>query len=81
MVKKVGGGNLITFTIDGEEYQAEEGMTWEEWVNSEYNTIFARIDLDDSIIVGDGWGWIGTSLDYVHKWEPIINDGEYFLVG
>ena len=29
--------NLITFTIDGVEYQAEEGMTWEEWVNSEYN--------------------------------------------
>ena len=31
------GGNLITFTIDGTEYQAEEGMTWEEWCNSDYN--------------------------------------------
>jgi hypothetical protein len=30
-------GNLITFTIDGTEYQAEEGMTWEEFVNSDYN--------------------------------------------
>ena len=30
-------GNLITFTIDGIEYQAEEGMTWGEWVNSKYN--------------------------------------------
>lgn len=30
-------GSLITFTIDGIEYQAEEGMTWGEWVNSEYN--------------------------------------------
>ena len=29
---------LITFTIDGEEYSAEEGMTWGEWVNSNYNT-------------------------------------------
>ena len=29
---------LITFTIDNIEYQAEEGMTWGEWVNSEYNT-------------------------------------------
>jgi hypothetical protein len=28
---------IITFTIDGIEYQAEEGMTWEDWVNSEYN--------------------------------------------
>ena len=30
--------NLITFKIIEIEYQAEEGMTWEEWVNSEYNT-------------------------------------------
>ena len=29
---------LITFTIDGTEYQAEEGMTFGEWVDSEYNT-------------------------------------------
>ena len=29
--------NLITFTVNDVEYQAEEGMTWEEWVNSEYN--------------------------------------------
>ena len=32
------GGNLITFAIDGTVYQAEEGMTWEEWVNSKYNS-------------------------------------------
>lgn len=29
---------LITFTINGIEYQAEEGMTWSEWVESSYNT-------------------------------------------
>ena len=28
----------ITFTIDGTSYEAEEGMTWGEWVESEYNT-------------------------------------------
>ena len=28
---------IITFTIMGEEYQAEEGMTWGEWINSDYN--------------------------------------------
>lgn len=28
---------LITFTIDGVEYQAEEGMTYWEWCESEYN--------------------------------------------
>lgn len=29
---------LISFTIYGTEYQAESGMTWSEWVESEYNT-------------------------------------------
>lgn len=29
---------LITFTINGIEYQAEEGMTWGEWVASNYNS-------------------------------------------
>ena len=30
--------SLITFTIDETEYQAIDGMTWSQWVNSEYNT-------------------------------------------
>lgn len=30
--------NMISFTIDGTSYQAEEGMTWYEWCNSDYNT-------------------------------------------
>lgn len=29
---------LISFTIEGTSYQAEEGMTWAEWVESIYNT-------------------------------------------
>ena len=29
---------LITFTIDGTSYEAEDGMTWGEWCDSEYNT-------------------------------------------
>lgn len=35
--------NLITFTIDGTEYQAEEGMNFGEWVESEHNTIDAYL--------------------------------------
>ena len=30
---------IITFTIDGIEYNGEEGMTWAQWVESDYNTI------------------------------------------
>lgn len=29
---------LISFTIDGISYQAEDGMTWYNWCNSNYNT-------------------------------------------
>lgn len=30
--------SLITFTIAGTEYKAEDGMTWFQWANSTYNT-------------------------------------------
>ena len=33
---------LITFTLDGVEYQAEEGMNFMEWCDSEYNTTDAN---------------------------------------
>ena len=35
---RVSSANLISFTIDGTSYQAEEGMTAQEWVDSSYNT-------------------------------------------
>lgn len=37
----INGGNtstIITFYIGPSEFQAEEGMTWREWIKSEYNT-------------------------------------------
>lgn len=33
------GVELIDFTVNGMVYQAEEGMTWEEFVNSDYNPV------------------------------------------
>lgn len=30
--------SLINFTVDGKEYQAEEGMTWGQFIETEYNT-------------------------------------------
>lgn len=48
---KQGATSLISFTIDGTSYQAEEGMTWEQWVASDYNT---------------GGYWLGYS-DRVHS--------------
>ena len=42
----------INFTIGGTTYQAVEGMTWEKWVDSEYNTCSAVMS-DDYILIGD----------------------------
>lgn len=46
----------ITFTIDGTQYTALSGMTWGEWVESEYNTAGyyvknSAIHLDDDTYV------------------------------
>jgi len=30
--------SMVSFTIDDVAYQAEEGMTWRQWCDSEYNT-------------------------------------------
>ena len=29
---------IISFSIENYQFQAEQGMTWREWVNSEYNS-------------------------------------------
>lgn len=36
--RPIGGATIISFTISGDHYEAEEGMTWEQWCDSTYNT-------------------------------------------
>lgn len=38
IVDSSGAVSLISFTIDGTSYQAEDGMTWVEWAASDYDT-------------------------------------------
>lgn len=44
---------LISFTIGTTSYQAEEGMSWGEWVESDYNTYGLKI-IDDYIWTESG---------------------------
>ena len=37
IISSGGSVSLITFTIAGTEYKAEEGMTWGDWIKSTYN--------------------------------------------
>ncbi len=76
-----GGGNtanIISFTIEGVEYQAEEGMTWEDWVNSEYNTgqfviQGSYIGLNDEFVF-DAYGAL-----LIPNTSIIESNGEYSL--
>lgn len=63
---------LISFTIAGISYQAEEGMTWAEWCESKYNTpgcyVGTYSTLDYSIIWWDSTRYIGIES---HAASPV----------
>ena len=69
------GASLITFTIDGREYQAEEGMLWWEWAESEYDT--DGYMLADKVYAPDGVGYIYDVTPY----DVIINGTAYTETG
>ena len=78
-----GGAALINFTINGTAYQAEEGMTWQEWVNSSYNTYGCTIE--GSSVKGKGNNGSPTyiyinqnsSLTLVSSTDSIIKNATY----
>lgn len=51
---------LISFTINGTTYQAESGMTWQQWVDSSYNTAKYYIDSFDCVVQGPGGAIVTT---------------------
>lgn len=73
--------SVISFTIDGVTYQTESGMTWSEWVDSDYNT--------DGYVINDSVGVIQPAnddsvavkdqTDFVYYDDIITTDGEYRL--
>ena len=71
---------LITFTIDGKTYQAEEGMTWGAWCESGYNTDGYYATAGETILTASGD--IVKNASNVEVWalEEIVN-GEYKLTG
>lgn len=63
----------ISFTINGTSYQAEQGMTWEQWIGSEYDTtVNGYIDSDGGVCVNTGWKIYG-----VDSTDTIISGEEY----
>lgn len=79
---------LINFTIDESAYQAEEGMTWGEWVASSYNT--GRTNGDNVVkkfyITSDsdvGWenGLVSIENTVMNESTVIVNNTSYELHG
>lgn len=75
---------LISFTIDGTSYQAEEGMTWTEWVDSKYNvdgfgsgggSVTNSDDADMRYVCTTS-----DSADTVNSNDVIQKDYEYYLI-
>ena len=52
---------LISFTIAGTSYQAEEGMTWTEWCASSYNTDGYFINTSNYIVTKDEENRVGSA--------------------
>ena len=95
-VKKVYLGNtlvwekavtLISFSFMGTSYQAEVGMTWTEFINSQYNTGNAFSIQDNRIIsstnyfVNDHNGISVTPSDRIIANEAYIGQYNYDIVG
>lgn len=81
-------GGLISFYIynhylnTNELYQAEEGMTWSEWIASSYNTDGYILDLivdKHRIVSSDKMWYIADRGATVWEDETIISNKEYIL--
>lgn len=70
---------LITFTIDDYVYQAVKGMTWEEWVNTEFNS--RKFSIRSGIVFLEGEGYLFNYLltSRIEGSAEIINDEEYVV--
>ena len=68
------GAKIISFTINSTTYQAEEGMTWRQWIESKYNTI-GTITIGESRISngGDILGYNTKQAPQTVKPDEVIN--------
>lgn len=71
---------LISFTVDGTSYQAVEGMTWNEWLESDYNTDNYSVNLGHIIKGSNGSMYVATSGNvFVTPTDTIIGDHAYIM--
>lgn len=71
---------VISFTIEGTSYQAEEGMTWGEWVNTGYNVSGYLITNNNINNINKGTNYVITqNYNRVVINDTIISNYNYYL--
>ena len=75
------GKPLITFTIEGTEYQAVEGVTWEKWCSSSYNTGFLCVDEIGFVSDGQFNTLHATTGGAVRGTDTIVSGKSYYMSG
>jgi hypothetical protein len=70
---------LITFTINDYVYQAIKGMTWDEWVQSEFNSRNFSIRSGDVFLEGEGYLYNYAVTSLIEA-SAEINDNEKYII-
>ena len=68
--------NLIQFTLDDITCYAEEGMTWAEWIESDYNTMGVYIEGKDVYLNGT---YVTMGHGAIQMASDVIFSGEIYL--
>ena len=74
---------IISFYIGENEYHAESGMTWAQWLDSGYNTIGAIPSSSgaSNIYTNNSWQtvlrWSSTDLTYVLTTDVVVENHTY----
>ena len=69
----VASGALITFTVSGKEYTAEEGMTWSQFIESGYNPQTECSDCGPQPLFSNANG--GVFYGHEHGYFQFVTDG------
>lgn len=70
--------HIIKFTIEGTTYKALKGMTWNEWLSSEYNTSTNLKSLGFCVGTSD-WNYYVVRGDIMIDPGDVISSGDYQL--
>lgn len=76
------GSIVISFSIAGVSYQGEEGMTWGEWVASDYNTGNFTVNITYITYNNLAHYFVAsTSSNPVYPSDEIIANANYIIQG